>query len=53
MGFLSNYLPFRISRPIKPETRIDRRIWRMYERLRKVDGRVLFYVRGNKKVKIK
>lgn len=52
MGFLSNFMPFRLSRPVKPETRIDYRVWRMYERIRRVDGRVLIYIRGEKRVKL-
>ena len=52
MGFLTKFLPLGLSKPIKAETRIDLKVWRMYERLRKVDGRILIYIRGNQRVKL-
>ncbi len=52
-GFKSPFLTFKLALKRLKETRIDRRVYRFYERLRKVDGRVLFYVRGNQSVRIK
>lgn len=52
MGFLTKFLPLGLSKPVKAETRIDLKVWRMYERLRKVDGRILIYIRGNQRVKL-
>lgn len=51
-GFRSLFLPFKFSVPVNAGTRIDRRVCRMYERIRRVDGRTLYYVRGNQRVKL-
>ena len=52
-GFLSPFLAFKMAIKRLRETRIDRRVYRFYERLRKVDGRSLFYIRGSQSALIK
>ena len=53
-GFVSTFLAFLRAAPsLKTITRIDEKLIRMYNRLRRFDGRELIYIREGYKLKIK
>ena len=56
-AFKSAYLTFKLANASvtaqKTETRIDKRMCRFYERLRKVDGRKVVYIREEQKKELK